>query len=135
MKIFYENKAQGALKGHNTVCLDKEIERTIKHLISVGQVTSNGDLVLKHLRQAQRILDDLIVGMHDENAQLIYPSGSMNDFLEKESRTKKENVDIICDDEIDEEFMCQVMGLASALSQGTPTGNEEISEITISRRA
>lgn len=111
MKIFYENKAQGTLKGHNTVCLDKEIERIIKHLISVGQVTSNGDLVLKHLRQAQRILDDLIVGMHNENAQLVYPSGSMNNFL------KKESIDIMCDDEEEMEFMSQVMDLAAAISQ------------------
>ena len=135
MKIFNENKLSDILKGHNAVCLDTEIKRIVQHLSSIGQVTSDGDLVLRELRQAQEILDRLIIGMHDESPLIVYPNGSSDDFLDVVSEIKKENIDIICDNDSDERLINRIMGLPSSAShEEQEEAPMEISEIAIHRR-
>lgn len=124
MKIFKENNTQA----QDTICLDKEVKRIIQHLNQTGRIIGDDDLIVDELEQAKDILDNLIIGMHDESALIIYPSGSMNDFL------KKENIDIVCDNDSDEEIMNRIMDLAAASHEAQAEAAEEVSEITIRRR-
>lgn len=131
MKIFNENKAQA----QDTICLNQDVKKIIQHLDQTGRIIGDDDLIIQELEQAKDILDNLIIGMQDKNTHLVYYSGSARDFLKKESRIKKENIDIVCDNDSDEELMGYIMDLAAAVSQEAQAETaEEVSEITLRRR-
>lgn len=114
MKIFYkENTAQEP----NTVCLNKEVQKIIQHLNKTGKIIGDDDLIVDELKQAKDILDNLIVNMQDENKHLVYYSGSVDDFLKKENRIKKEHIDVICDNYEEMDAVSTIMGFAEGVQE------------------
>lgn len=110
MKIFIENEA---VQGQNKVCLNQDIKKIGQHLNKSGKIIGDDDLIVQELEQAQSILDNLIFGIKDPNTQLVYFSGSSDEFLKKENRIKKENIEVLCDNEDDMNAMIGIMDLAS----------------------
>lgn len=132
MKIFIENEA-----GHtpSKIYLNQDIKKISQYLNKAGKIIGDDDLMLNELEQAQSILNNLILGVRNPNTELIYFSGSSEEFMKRKNRVKKENVDIICDTDSDEELMRNVMDLAAAISQESQSEIEqETSEIILRRR-
>lgn len=131
MKIFIENEA---VQGQNKVCLNQDIKKIGQHLNKAGKIIGDDDLIVQELEQAQSILDDLILVIKDKNTQLVYFSGSSDEFLKKESRIKKENIEVLCDNEEDMEAMIGIMGLASQVVSEQNQSDEYATEIQVRRK-
>lgn len=119
----------------NTVCLDKEIKRIIQHLNHADKIIGDDDLIMQELEQAQNILDELIVRMQDENAQLVYFSGSFDDFMKKGSRMKKENIEVLCDNDEDMDIVSTIMGFTRAVTAEFNKEQPYETEFKIRRRS
>ena len=124
MKIFNESNAQA----QDTICLNQEVKKIIQHLEKSGKIIGDDDLIIQELEQAKDILDNLIIGMQDETAHLVYYSGSANDFL------KTENVDILCDTYEDMDAVSTIMGFASGVADEFHKNQPYCSQFAIHKR-
>lgn len=131
MKIFIENEA---VQRPSKVCLNQDIKKISQHLNKAGKIIGDDDLIVQELEQAQSILDNLLFGVKDKNTQLVYFSGSSDEFLKKESRIKKENIEVLCDNEEDMEAMIDIMDLASQVVSKQHQSDEYATGLQVRRK-
>ena len=124
MKIFNENNTQA----QDTICLNQEVKKIIQHLEKSSRIIGADDLIIQELQQAMDILYNLIIRMQDETEQLVYYSGSVEDFL------KTENIDVLCDTCEDMDAVSTIMGFAAGVADEFHKNQPYCSDFTIHNR-
>lgn len=131
MKIFNGNSG---LQEQNKVCLNQDIKKISRHLSKAGKIIGDDDSIVNELKQAQSILNNLILGIKDPNTHLVYFIGTPDEFLKKGSRIKKENIEVICDNDEDMKAMTDIIGIASQAIFEQNQDNEYETGIQVRRK-